>query len=87
MASVKNVVLVHGGFVDGAGWAGVYKMLRKSGYQVSVVQNPTTSLQDDVAATQRVLAMQDGPAILVGQSYGGTVITESAARCIYVRRE
>ena len=77
MASVKNVVLVHGGFVDGAGWAGVYKMLRKSGYQVSVVQNPTTSLQDDVAATQRVLAMQDGPAILVGHSYGGAVITEA----------
>jgi pimeloyl-ACP methyl ester carboxylesterase len=77
MASVKNVVLVHGGFVDGAGWAGVYKMLRKSGYQVSVVQNPTTSLQDDVAATQRVLAMQDGPAILVGHSYGGAIITEA----------
>ena len=77
MASVKNVVLVHGGFVDGAGWAGVYKILRKSGYQVSVVQNPTTSLQDDVAATQRVLAMQDGPAILVGHSYGGAVITEA----------
>jgi pimeloyl-ACP methyl ester carboxylesterase len=77
MASVKNVVLVHGGFVDGAGWAGVYKILRKGGYQVSVVQNPTTSLQDDVAATQRVLAMQDGPAILVGHSYGGAVITEA----------
>jgi pimeloyl-ACP methyl ester carboxylesterase len=77
MASVKNVVLVHGGFVDGAGWAGVYKIWRKSGYQVSVVQNPTTSLQDDVAATQRVLAMQDGPAILVGHSYGGAVITEA----------
>jgi pimeloyl-ACP methyl ester carboxylesterase len=77
MASVKNVVLVHGGFVDGAGWAGVYKILRKSGYQVSVVQNPTTSLQDDVAATQRVLAMQDGPAILVGHSYGGAIITEA----------
>ena len=77
MASVKNAVLVHGGFVDGAGWAGVYKILRKSGYQVSVVQNPTTSLQDDVAATQRVLAMQDGPAILVGHSYGGAVITEA----------
>lgn len=77
MASVKNVLLVHGGFVDGAGWAGVYKILRKSGYQVSVVQNPTTSLQDDVAATQRVLAMQDGPAILVGHSYGGAVITEA----------
>lgn len=77
MASVKNVVLVHGGFVDGAGWAGVYRILRTNGYQVSVVQNPTTSLQDDVAATQRVLAMQDGPAILVGHSYGGAVITEA----------
>jgi pimeloyl-ACP methyl ester carboxylesterase len=77
MASVKNVVLVHGGFVDGAGWGGVYKILRKGGYQVSIVQNPTTSLQDDVAATQRVLATQDGPAILVGHSYGGTVITEA----------
>jgi pimeloyl-ACP methyl ester carboxylesterase len=77
MASVKNVVLVHGGFVDGAGWGGVYKILRKGGYQVSIVQNPTTSLQDDVAATQRVLAMQDGPAILVGHSYGGAVITEA----------
>lgn len=77
MATVKNVVLVHGGFVDGAGWAGVYRILRKSGYQVSVVQNPTTSLQDDVGATQRVLGMQDGPAILVGHSYGGAVITEA----------
>ena len=77
MARVKNVVLVHGGFVDGAGWGGVYKILRKGGYQVSVVQNPTTSLQDDVAATQRVLAMLDAPAILVGHSYGGAVITEA----------
>jgi pimeloyl-ACP methyl ester carboxylesterase len=77
MASVKNVVLVHGGFVDGAGWGSVYKILRKGGYQVSIVQNPTTSLQDDVAATQRVLATQDGPAILVGHSYGGVVITEA----------
>jgi pimeloyl-ACP methyl ester carboxylesterase len=77
MGSVKNVVLVHGGFVDGAGWGSVYKILRKGGYQVSIVQNPTTSLQDDVAATQRVLATQDGPAILVGHSYGGAVITEA----------
>jgi len=72
-----NVVLVHGGFVDGAGWAGVYKILRKGGYQVSIVQNPTTSLQDDVAATRRVLDAQNGPVILVGHSYGGAVITEA----------
>src|SRR5947208_11743298 len=77
MAGLKNVVLVHGGFVDGAGWGGVYKILRKGGYQVSIVQNPTISLQDDAAATQRILATQDGPAILVGHSYGGAVITEA----------
>src|SRR2546421_11600590 len=76
MASLKNVVLVHGGFVDGSGWGGVYKILRKGGYQVSIVQNPTISLQDDSAATQRILATQDGPAILVGHSYGGDVISE-----------
>jgi pimeloyl-ACP methyl ester carboxylesterase len=74
---MKNVVLVHGGFVDGAGWESVYKTLRKNGYNVSVVQNPTISLEDDVAATKRVLAAQDGPAILVGHSYGGAVITEA----------
>src|SRR5438034_1185460 len=77
MAGLKNVVLVHGGFVDGAGWGGVYKILRKGGYQVSIVQNPTISLQDDAAATQRILATRDGPAILVGNSYGGAVITEA----------
>ena len=74
---MKNIVLVHGGFVDGAGWEGVYKILKKDGYQVSIVQNPTTSLADDVAATKRVLAAQDAPAILVGHSYGGAVITEA----------
>jgi pimeloyl-ACP methyl ester carboxylesterase len=74
---MKNVVLVHGGFVDGAGWESVYKTLKKNGYNVSVVQNPTISLEDDVAATKRVLAAQDGPAILVGHSYGGAVITEA----------
>jgi pimeloyl-ACP methyl ester carboxylesterase len=74
---VKNVVLVHGGFVDGAGWEGVYKILKKDGYNVSIVQNPTISLEDDVAVTKRVLAAQDGPAILVGHSYGGAVITEA----------
>jgi pimeloyl-ACP methyl ester carboxylesterase len=74
---VKNVVLVHGGFVDGSGWQGVYDALRKNGYAVSIVQNPTTSLADDVAVTKRALAAQDGPAILVGHSYGGVVITEA----------
>src|SRR5437867_7024718 len=74
---VKNVVLVHGGFVDGSGWEGVYKILKKDGYNVSIVQNPTISLEDDVAATKRILAAQDGPAILVGHSYGGAVITEA----------
>jgi pimeloyl-ACP methyl ester carboxylesterase len=73
----RTVVLVHGGFVDGSGWAGVYKILRKEGHPVSVVQNPTTSLADDVAATKRVIAAQAGPVILVGHSYGGAVITEA----------
>jgi len=74
---MKNIVLVHGGFVDGAGWEGVYKILKKDGYNVSIVQNPTISLQDDVAATKRILATQDAPAVLVGHSYGGAVITEA----------
>jgi pimeloyl-ACP methyl ester carboxylesterase len=77
MASVRNVVLVHGGFVDGSGWEGVYRILKKNGYSVSVAQNPTISLRDDAAATRRILAAQDGPAILVGHSYGGAVITEA----------
>jgi len=77
LAGVKNVVLVHGGFVDGSGWAGVYKALKKDGYTVSVVQNPTISLEGDVAATKRILATQGGPTILVGHSYGGAVITEA----------
>lgn len=76
---MKNIVLVHGGFVDGAGWEGVYKILKKQGYNVSIVQNPTISLQDDVRATKRVLDAQDGPAILVGHSYGGAVITEAGS--------
>src|SRR5471032_2654892 len=75
--AVKNVVLVHGGFVDGSGWEGVYDVLSKDGYKVTVVQNPTTSLADDVAVTRRAIAAQDGPVILVGHSYGGVVITES----------
>jgi pimeloyl-ACP methyl ester carboxylesterase len=74
---VKNVVLVHGGFVDGSGWQGVYDLLKKDGYNVSIVQNPTISLADDVAVTKRTLAAQNGPAILVGHSYGGVVITEA----------
>jgi len=71
-----NVVLVHGGFVDGAGWKGVYGILKKDGYSVSIVQNPTLSLADDVAATKLILAAQDRPVILVGHSYGGAIITE-----------
>jgi len=74
---VKGVVLVHGGFADGSGWEGVYKILKKDGYTVSVVQNPTTSLADDVAVTKRVLATHTGPVVLVGHSYGGAVITEA----------
>src|SRR5580765_3076698 len=76
-AAAPSVVLVHGGFVDGSGWESVYEILRKDGYRVSIVQNPTISLKDDVAATKRVLAVQDGSVILVGHSYGGAVITEA----------
>ena len=76
-SAAKNVVLVHGGFVDASGWEGVYRVLRRDGFAVSVVQNPTISLADDVAATRRVVAAQDGPVILVGHSYGGAVITEA----------
>jgi pimeloyl-ACP methyl ester carboxylesterase len=72
-----NIVLIHGGFVDGSGWEGVYKALRKKGYNVSIVQNPTISLADDVAVTKRVIAAQNGPVILVGHSYGGVVVTEA----------
>jgi pimeloyl-ACP methyl ester carboxylesterase len=75
--ALTSVVLVHGGFVDGSGWEDVYKALRKDGYPVSIVQNSTVSLADDVAATQRVLDAQEGPVILVGHSYGGVVITEA----------
>ena len=72
-----SIVLVHGGFVDGSGWEGVYNILRKDDYAVSIVQNPTISLADDVAATRRVIAAQRGSVILVGHSYGGVVITEA----------
>ena len=74
-----KIFLVHGGFVDGSGWESVYSALKKDGYQVSVVQNPTTSLADDVAVTRRALAKEGGPAILVGHSYGGVVITEAGS--------
>jgi pimeloyl-ACP methyl ester carboxylesterase len=73
----RNVVLVHGAFADGAGWRGVYDELTRRGYRVTIVQNPLTSFADDVAATKRALARQDGPTVLVGHSWGGTVITEA----------
>ena len=76
-SKVKNIVLVHGGFVDGSGWQGVYAILKDKGFKVSIVQNPTISLADDVAATNRVIEAQDGPVVLVGHSYGGAVITEA----------
>jgi len=77
MSAIKNVVLVHGGFVDGSGWRGVYDILKADGFKPSIVQNATISLSGDVAATHQVLDDQDGPAILVGHSYGGAVITEA----------
>jgi len=82
MAGVSNpteitIVLVHGGFVDGSGWEGVYQLLKKDGYRVSIVQNPTISLAGDVAATKRIVHAQSGPVMLVGHSYGGAVITEA----------
>jgi pimeloyl-ACP methyl ester carboxylesterase len=85
----KNIVLVHGGFVDGSGWEGVYAILKKKGYNVSIVQNPTTSLADDVDATNRTISAQDGPVVLVGHSYGGVVITEAGnnpkvAKLVYI---
>ncbi|WP_089174498.1 alpha/beta hydrolase [Bosea sp. AS-1] len=88
-ASVRNIVIVHGAFADGSGWRKVSDRLTAKGYKVTIVQEPLTSLQDDVAATRRVLALQDGPAILVGHSYGGMVVTEaghdaSVAGLVYV---
>jgi pimeloyl-ACP methyl ester carboxylesterase len=76
-AQPRNIVLVHGGFVDGSGWQPVYEQLTKDGYRVSIAQNPTLSLEGDVAVTHRILDTLDGPAILVGHSYGGVVITEA----------
>ena len=81
MSSLTNanasIVLVHGGFVDGSGWEDVYRILKKDGYDVSIVQNPTISLEGDLAATRQVVAAQRSPVILVGHSYGGVVITEA----------
>ena len=74
---IRNIVLVHGAFADGSGWRGVYGQLTARGYRVSIVQNPLTSLADDVAATRLILAAQDRPVVLVGHSYGGAVITEA----------
>src|ERR1700720_2696116 len=87
--NVRNVVLVHGGWVDGSGWEGVYKALKKSGYAVTIVQEATTSLADDVAATRRAIASQNGPVILVGHSWAGMVISEAgndpkAAALVYI---
>jgi len=86
---VRNIVLVHGAWADGSGWKGVYDILVKDGYHVSIVQEPETSFKEDVAATKRVLALQEGPCILVAHSYGGAVITEagtdpSVAGLVYV---
>lgn len=76
-APAKSIVLVHGGFVDGSGWEGVYQRLKKDGYDVTIVQNPTTSLADDVAVTKRAIAAASGNVILVGHSYGGVVVSEA----------
>src|SRR5260370_3561243 len=74
---IKNVVLVHGGFVDGSGWKPLYDQLTRDGYHVAVVQNPTLSLQGDAAATRRIIDEQDGPVVLVGHSYGGALISQA----------
>jgi pimeloyl-ACP methyl ester carboxylesterase len=75
--AIKNIVLVHGAFADGSGWKGVYETLSKKGYNVTIVQNPLSSLEDDVVATNLVLDKQDGPVVLVGHSWGGAVITQA----------
>ena len=89
MQKISNIVLVHGGFVDGSGWAGVYGILKRDGFNVSIVQNPTISLGGDVAAARLVIDLQTGPVVLVGHSYGGAVITEAGthpdvARLVYI---
>ena len=78
-AGLATIVLVHGGFVDGSGWEGVYRVLRDDGCHVAIVQNSTLSLADDVAATQRVIAAVQGPVVLVGHSYGGAVVTQAGS--------
>jgi pimeloyl-ACP methyl ester carboxylesterase len=88
-SDISNVVLVHGGFVDGSGWQGVYEILKRDGYTVTIVQNPTTSLAADVSATRAAIAVQDGPVVLVGHSYGGVVISEAGTdpnveRLVYI---
>src|ERR1700758_5399383 len=88
-SKVKNIVLVHGAWADGSGWRGVYDDLVRDGFNVSIVQEPETSFHDDVTAVKRILALQDGPSILVAHSYGGAVITEagtdpSVAGLVYV---
>src|ERR1700730_8724462 len=88
-SGVKNIVLVHGAWADGSGWRGVYDNLVRDGFNVTIVQEPETSFQDDVTAVKRILALQDGPSILVAHSYGGSVVTEagtdpSVAGLVYV---
>src|SRR5215469_846819 len=87
--ATRNIVIVHGAFVDGSGWRAVHDILEKDGYRVSIVQEPLTGLADDVAATKRVLDLEDGPVVLVGHSYGGSVVTIAGAdpkvsRLVYV---
>jgi pimeloyl-ACP methyl ester carboxylesterase len=78
-SEVKNIVLVHGAWAGGSGWRGVYDKLVRDGFNVSIVQEPETSFQDDVTAVKRILALQDGPTILVAHSYGGSVVTEAGS--------
>ena len=77
ISTVKNIILVHGAFADGSGWEGVYKILAAKGYNITVLQYPMTSLEDDVTALNRAIDKQDGPTVLVGHSYGGTIVTEA----------
>jgi len=77
MSDIKNIILVHGAFVDGSGWQGVYELLKSDGFNVRIVQNPTITLEDDVTMTRRLIDAQDGQVVLVGHSYGGVVITEA----------